>query len=940
MVDTGGTEPRDAVVVSGTLRWDGGDVVDGAVVELVDGESGRPLAEVRAAADGSFTAELEPSTGGLGVNVRAPSGELLHTVDLGPCGRGGPHLEVTIGLPDAVRERIEPSLTRRRSVRVGSTDVDPVALDRLTPDQLRLIARAQVDLGVAKEVSDLIDSLSPALNPVRMGPRVLCSTPTLDTIRAIIELKRWPRHVLVDIDRILTNRDTGFAQVTHDCGSFRINYQTTGPAAVDLSTAALDVLDPGTANVLDTIPAGGSVPTYIRLICWWANRALDAYINPPFSLRNPTAGGKIEVYVTSTQFGGASSSGFTIGNALNQEILAAVTVHELFHMVQYEYSLSGAWRDTLMEGGATFAEDITADKMNRYLYEASSPDWSGTGVMVDPNQSITTASYDGALFLRYLAEQQSADIVEPHVGVETYRAIIERCEADGCATAAVRQAVRDLPYHQDLFEFHYLDPARLDRTSSETVLGNYALACYLKDLGTNVPDRRFEFIEDDEEIRFDEVLNAVVSTPYSTHSRLERPAISGTATVTGSVSASFSGSVNSFGTRYYVVSVDQAVGSISVTMNASGGLARPIFQIVPIDRNGAVRDIHRSDDPSYTKRITNDRGGVRLDRLLLAVTGADSAGSFVLTASSAPPAPDVMVTRWHSAVTREYEIDSRHWAWTWASPDIWVDNDGDGAADGTVYFDFDNQLNIRLHNKGDAAANGIDVRLWYQNAAGGLSPTGWLPVRDKAGAIQTLSGLSLAPGASANWAVNWSPDPDGTSRHFCVRAAVMVPGDPNTDNKRVLSNFGNVVVKRGHFVDLLVVRRNIFDHPRTIRLAVIPRLPHGLDLSRLDLVEQRAVSLEPGGESVDRIALHQSGDLIRRKPSKEDRRPGGRAPDPTGYYPTEAAALPPGVAGRPMVTVTHLDEDGLVIGGVSLMVTVGDEDEIERNVRRLAEQTP
>ena len=184
------------------------------------------------------------------------------------------------------------------------------------------------------------------------------------------------------------------------------------------------------------------MPTYIRLICWWANRAMDAYINAPFSLRNPAAGGKIQVSVTSTQFGGATPSGFTIGNALNQEILAAVTVHELFHMVQYEYSLSGTWQYTLMEGGAVFAEDITADKMNRYLYEASSPDWSGSGILVDPNQSLSTVGYDGALFLHYMAEQQAWDVWEPHVGVETYRAIIERCEAGAGRATTVRDALR------------------------------------------------------------------------------------------------------------------------------------------------------------------------------------------------------------------------------------------------------------------------------------------------------------------------------------------------------------------------------------------------------------------------------------------------------------------------------------------------------------------
>lgn len=934
-------------VVRGTVSWDSSRPLADVVVELigaVDGETHR-IAEAHTNEEGRFETRLAGiDASRVSIRVRSRAGVLIHTTE--PIGRCGivEDLHVGIGIPDDRRDLLDPRRPAVPTVHVGSTDVNAAVLEGLTPDDLVVIARAQVDLKVAKEAGDLIDRLSPDLNPLRPGPRVLCSTPTRDTIDEIIALKRWPRELRVEIDRIFRNLDSGFATKTHDCGNFTITYQTTGTAAVDSSTAALDIVDPGTTDVIHTIPAGGTVPTYIRLICFWANRAMDSYINAPFSLKNPAAGGKIAVNVTSTQFGSANASGFTIGNALNQEILAAVTVHELFHMVQFEYGLSGVWRQTMMEGGAVFAEDVAADRMNRYLYEASSTQWSGMGVMPDPNKSIKSASYDGALFLRYIAEQQAHDVWEPFVGVDTYRALIERCEADGCTTAAIRQAVRELPYYHDLHRFHYLDAAQLDRTNSETVFGNYALACYLKDLGTSEPDRRFEFIEDEETIAFDDVLNAVAG-PFDTHTNLASPAVSGTATVTTSSSASFSGSVTAFGTRYYVVPVDGAVGSVSVSMAASSGFADPLFQIALIDDNGAVRDIHRSDSATYSKRITNDRDGVKLDRIVLVVSGADSAGSFTITAASAAAAPDVMVTRWHTVAKREYEIDSRYWAWTWVSPDIWVDNDNDGVADGSVYFDFDNQLNIRLHNKGNADAAGVQVQFWYQNAAGGLSDTKWLPVKNKAGVTQTLTGLSLAAGASNNWSVDWSPVVDGTSKHFCVRAVVTSPGDGNTDNKRVLSNFGNVVVKPGGFIDLVIIRRNLLEELRDIRLVAVPRLPFGLELERRDLVEQRVVTLGAGEERLDRLMLTHLGELEPRKATRRPRyvgRDGCAAPihevvpDVSGHYDTDPRALPPGVAGRPMVTLTHVDEDGLVVGGVTLMVTEGDEQEIEGRIRKAA----
>jgi len=131
---------------------------------------------------------------------------------------------------------------------------------------------------------------------------------------------------------------------------------------------------------------------------------------------------------------------------------------------------------------------------------------------------------------------------------------------------------------------------------------------------------------------------------------------------------------------------------------------------------------------------------------------------------------------------------------------------------------------FRLHNKGNANASGIQVEFHYQDASGGLSPSAWLPVQNKAGLTQLLTGLSLAIGASQDWTVNWSPSPSGASEHFCIRAVVTIPGDPNTDNKRVLSNFGKVKVKPGGFIDIALVRRHLYPVPKPVTLRVVPRL--------------------------------------------------------------------------------------------------------------------
>jgi hypothetical protein len=845
----------------------------------------------------------------------------------------GPIWEISLLVPASARTLVDRKRNRHRpQVQIGPLILDAEEVEKAKPAVVLDIARLLSGRKLSDTAIKQIERLSPDLIPDRLGRRTLCVTAIHEALDELIRRKRWPREIALEIDNILVLRDLGFAEETYECPNFIITYQTAGPAAVSADTSAQDVIEPGSNPpvVIGSLPAGAP-PTYIKRLCFWLERALDSYVSPPFSMLNPAASGKIPVNVIAETFGGANPSGFHIGNALPNDLMCAVAVHELFHMVQYEYGGTGLWRQSVFEGGATFAEDSAAELMNRYLDEAGA-NFNGSGVMVIPNQSISTASYKCSLFWRYVAEQHSPLITladEPKIGVETYRKIIEECSAGSYTTANVKTALRNLPWYQDFYEFEYLDPMKLDLTRAETTLGNYALACYLKDLGTNVPDRRFDFMEDEENIYIDEVINAILGTPLQT--TLASVALSGNGTVTTASAVSFSGSVNTFGNRYYEVNVDPGVTNVTVQFTAGAGLTSSVFQIGLIDENGAVRDIHRTDKAAYTKQITNLRDGVRLSKLAIVVTGADSSGNFSLSATSSAAVPDVMVTRWHSVVKNEYEIDSRNWAWTWVSPDIWVDNDEDGSADGQVFFNFDNKLHIRLHNKGNLEATGIQVEFFYQDASGGLSPAAWLPVQNTGGTTQVLTGLTLAAGASNDWVVDWSPSPSGTSNHFCIRAIVTVPGDPNTDNKRVLSNFGNVTVKPGKFVDIRLIRHAIERYPQRVILQVVPRLTQDFELSLRDLREQRVKDLKPGESSLDEIRLtHRK---LRQHIVHDDdhhQEPGNcvvkarrleQTPDPRGNYKTDPRALPPGVAGKPMVTVVH-EAEGLALGGVSFMVTL------------------
>jgi hypothetical protein len=891
----------DRISIEGKLLWDETDQpVAGVTVQLCT-DDGTVIGTAKSDEEGRYRSSI-PSERPIHIIVADQDGRVFHSTRDAAVALEGSSCKIDSIIPGG------PGGPEAAALVTGPRDLASIARDATDPEALLQIARTLLS------PERLTGAEALAIKAVETS---LCGTSVLEAIEETIRKKGWPREIAHQLDDILAMRDTAFASATYQSPNFSVTYQTSGTGAVSSSTATETVTDPGTSNSLGSI-GDGTTPTYILRICFWLERALAAYVAPPFSMKNPASGGKIPVVINTAPYGAASPSGTMYMNCkLPADLICAVGVHELFHLVQFRYGgKTGPWRQSVIEGGAVFAEDSAADKMNRYLDEAGS-NFNGTGTQANPNLSLMSAGYKCCLFWRYVAEQQSADITEPYVGVETYRKVIEYCSAGDYSTNDVKKALRELPWYQDFYEFSYLDPQRLDLTNSETALGNYALACYLKDLGANVPDTRFDFIEDEENIYIDEVVGGPPGTT------LASPKLTGTGMLGTAGSVAFTGSVNSFAHRFYEIPIDQAVKSVQATFTAGAGLTSLVFQVGLIDEDGKVRDVHRTDMTSYSKRVANLVNGKRLSKVVAVVTGASTGGSFSLSLTPAAPAPNVMITRWHSVMGTEYEINSRNWAWTWVSPDVWVDNDNDGVADGTVYLNTDNKLHIRLHNKGNADANGIQIEAFYQDAAPGLSPTAWQPVKNVAGVTQVLSGLSLTADSSRDWVMNWAPKPSGTSEHFCVRVVVTVLGDPNTDNKRCVSNFGSVKVKPNQVKDIKGIMERIRQKFPLGRVHIVPRLGprrdivisqrdiKDLQLGRLDAVSTLRISHVP-------VTLSTEG---LPQPGQQWRAPS--VPDHVRNYLTDEKALPPGVAEKPMVTIAAVDR-GIVQGGVTLMIEVED----------------
>jgi Zn-dependent metalloprotease len=143
----------------------------------------------------------------------------------------------------------------------------------------------------------------------------------------------------------------------------------------------------------------------------------------------------------------------------------------------------------------------------------------------------------------------------------------------------------------------------------------------------------------------------------------------------------------------------------------------------------------------------------------------------------------------------------------WSSRDLFINNGGASewnalinVLDGGTPTQYENTVYCRVRNVGTATARNVQVSFEYTKITSGGS--GWLPMTDKDGNIQTLSLGDLAAGASnfddsaqdsppTSASVRWWIPPLETGEtvdHFCIRATVFSIDDVNPTNNTVQSN--------------------------------------------------------------------------------------------------------------------------------------------------------
>lgn len=589
--------------------------------------------------------------------------------------------------------------------------------------------------------------------------------------------------------------------------------------------------------------------------------------------------------------------------------------------MQYRYNVTNSvteLRSSILEGGARLMEDCINDVPNRWVDTARQLLNDPTLTLMDGYPAAAKAKYASGIFWKYLAEQHSTSTAaadEPVIGFDAYRKVLESMAntlpgdpALGNGIEAVRAARAQMPWWGSLDEFHWYSVAQNELSSNETTWGNYLVANYMHGLANPVADARFEYKEDEDAVTWSDDPNDELRDFQAAVAVNNAISLTQGLDVTRNVATQ-----DPFAATYFRLTASGGPRMLRVTFTADAGLTDPLVQILRLD-GPVLFDLHRSDRTSWTK-VVNVSG---VTDVVVIVGTRTTAGGYSIQFEELASSSDVMATRWNSAGGTEYEANPKGWTWTWVSPDVMVDTNDDGLRDTDVFFGVNNKLKLRLRNRGNADANGVTVQFYYQKATGDLDPASWIPVTNAASVVQTAGPVNV-PANSEQWvSVDWAPADDGTSDpHWCVKAVITAPGDPNTDNKVVMSNFNVVTQTDADFLQLIrtsteTVLNKIHLIARGPDFVLVPKKWLG---DPLESNKPAAVCACSAKQRSRDGAAFGSLAVVRRQLERWSGLP-EREPDATRFYPVDPRTLPPGTVAENLVTMAHF-ADGVAVGGVT-----------------------
>jgi hypothetical protein len=862
-------------------------------------------------------------------DVNAPDGALA--IEIAVEGAGGDLTALTLPVPrSAGAHRL--LLHLRDEVLPGPSAGPPVVFagHALEQDTIPVIAGHLDDLADAirrRDIPFIVGQLAvgdPAVS------RIIAALPLSMTSLVEIVLEVARRQGPAAHDRVVTALSAGWTPglyrtyyTLHEgrAERFVIRHMTAGMRLIPPTDTSAPVVMPSTNGMVVVGATGANgIPDVVERVAIWLHRALDLLAGERYGLLPPL--GPIEVRLSSVDQYAFSGDGFIDlpGLASNDE-LAVHVAHELTHHMQRRYEArgrDGSWSGFIREGGAMFAEDVVLDPCNRYIGALTPGAYAGLVTLAaEPQRSLCDFHHPSGQFHKYVSEQRSTATQipdEPAVGVETQRRLLEAANHHGYERIALEKAIESMPWYQAFDRFSRLaNGDGDDLLSAETLIGNFRVAAAFVD-GAGFPagEARFRFKEADQP--FLENPAAAPFMPAAAQAHL------GAITHGGGALTAADPGLPPDAARYYRIGVDPAVDTFALSVAGGSG----VVQAVLVEDDGTVRDVHRSDAPTWARRFTSPRGPRRIASVLLIVTSRETPRAFVVQAEEAEAASDLMITRWNTRVGRHCEIDPARWRWTWTSPDVWIDNGTSADPDSRVVPGADNRLFVRLHNHGLRDATGVTIRAHWQPATGDPQPSpAWRPVRNADGHAAFAAPVVPA-GSTVTVEIPWRvplAEP-GSIPHYLLRVRVSAPDDPNADGKSCLAALGCADVVAGRAtLDLVRYPRGAHDAVETFavergagRLFVPLEIIAGI--SALMPAPPAAGGTGPRTDSIPVEVLPQAIERVVAPATFS----GGRArPDAALDNPPDPETLPPPAANQPLVTIMQTSNDR-VIGGYTFIV--------------------
>ena len=744
-----------------------------------------------------------------------------------------------------------------------------------------------------------------------------CATSIVNQLIWLGRKERWGPGYEVKLQQWLQPWDEALPSI-YETEHFRIIYWTYGDRAIDTTEVGGPIFNPGTSTVLSYLSTGTGIPDVVQFAAYWLERGWKAFSSFPINMP-PLQGKLIDVYLQA--FGGSwAAGGMHILSTTPRDYLAGTLLHELFHIFQSQYAsvvipnTDGRFYDSLTEGGANLAQDLVIDYQNEYINVANVAYFRGP--LNDPRQTMVGTTwgysypYNFALFLKYYSEQQSVYVTpynEPAIGGDAVHRIYQTCHQHGYNKRGISAACSSSPWLRAFCDFSYLDSIGEDLSAGETLLGNFWLAIFMKDLPAGPPDRRFTFLENVEPSHALKVMTLVADTMLNA----------------GDTFTHYD-EIPDYAACPIRVAIGSDVEAVQVNFSSNPQGAAGLFQVALIDDFGAVRDVYRTDKQTWSHTFGVTRNGVRIAYLYAVFVSTEVDAQCGMSISAVAATPDLSITRWNCAEGTHYEVDPFAWGWAWMSPDIWLNSQGGASAEPPL-AGRQNQVYVRIRNQGNAGTGPFQILLEYQVADTiPLSPAGWTPIMDAAGNAVTLTGSDLAAGSTAILKGNWDVSPSLVTKPIAVRARISCPADPNVHNKRAVTIFGPALLDLDRPI---TIRR----HPRwadplwdPLRnpISVISRAPSMLRLaepSMRPLASMENEDQEPIYEfqfirsqaNATRVHVHRV--TSRSKLGERTRADSLIGPDPGNFYPVDARSLPPGMDRWQCFTV-HLHGPGLGIG--------------------------